>query len=290
MSFIFRNRDIGRKSCAYLSRYLGLPIYTSHGHRYDIETETLVPAELPSDAEYVIRWGCSGHLPNGPKIINKTTALAYTIDKRGSRKKFADAGLAPKTWLSLDAYMMDQGSELTPVVIRPSFHARGQNLFLCRTYAEARAAVSGLPEYYVSEYIAKEHEYRVFVVSGRVVAAVEKVPVDRSEVAWGCVDEGQFAYINWNEWSIPIMDNAVRTTLMAGLDFSAVDIMTRGSGADMGVYCLEINTAPGITPYYGDCYGKGVKYILDNGRDTIPLGTTGDWKSYIHPNVSSQAR
>lgn len=240
-------------------------------------------------ADIVFRWGTTSTLPGNPLVINKAEAIHYVFDKKNSRKDFADKGFAPKTWTSFSSFL-----ELPPepdhngLIVRKGQHSRSEFLHFCETMKEVYDAAHQYDSYYISEYIQKDHEYRVFVVSGRIIAVLEKHPASKDEISWGCVSDDDptsfFKYIPWDQWNTRMIETALGAFKMTDLDFGAVDMMTKSSDS----YVLEINTGPQLTPYYMKKFAQAFDYIIENGREVIPVsGST--WKHLIHPATSSEA-
>jgi glutathione synthase/RimK-type ligase-like ATP-grasp enzyme len=271
MSFILRYGKMGVKSCPIIAEEAGLEVFTSG----DI---------LPKDAAYMFRWGSTASVGGDVKVVNKIKAISKTADKAGFRKIIADAGLAPKTWLDYRAFKEEVKF---PVLVRPAEHQRSQGMYVCNDPWEVMEAIQQVGnEYYISEFIQKTKEFRVFVSSGRVAWVIEKTPKDKNAASWGCVEDGDFEYIGWGDWPIGLVDNALKSFALSDLDFGAIDIIMDANG----FYTLEINTAPAVTPYYSKTIGKTFKWIVENGRDHFPLREIKDWKDAIHPAVSNQAR
>jgi predicted ATP-grasp superfamily ATP-dependent carboligase len=71
------------------------------------------------------------------------------------------------------------------------------------------------------------------------------------------------------------------------LDFGGVDIIVDKYGIP---YVLEINSAPSQTsPYRQQCVAKVFDYIVENGKETISLGSSGKYLRYIHPAIEPKA-
>lgn len=244
--------------------------------------------ELPvfTKDDHVVRWGTSRHVPNGPKILNKSKAMAETSNKGIFRKKVADAGWAPPTWLSVFDYLADYDPDHS-VIIRPLVHQRSEQLFHCETTKQIGDACKSIGEgnYYISQYIKKEKEFRVFIAQGRPFIVVEKNPPDKNAVTWGCVEQGTFDYIAWEDWPVDVVKCAVESFNLSGLDFAAIDIIYKDGKA----YFLEANTAPEILGYYGQCFAKVFSYMFEKGRDRIPVKDYTNWKNMIHPAMSNKA-
>lgn len=238
-----------------------------------------------SNDDYVIRWGTTRHVPNGVKIINKASQMAITSNKGKFRKKAADVGLAMPTWIDLKGYLKDI-EEFVPVIVRPLIHQRSEHVYMCNTIRDVGQAVDAIGnDFYISHYIPKEKEYRVFVAQGRPFIVVEKMPEDRSAVTWGCVEAGTFEYIPWDEWPEEVVRVATESFNLSGLDFAAVDIIYKDGKA----YFLECNTAPEILGYYGASFAKVFKHMFANGRERIPVVDYTNWKNCIHPAMSVKA-
>lgn len=250
-----------------------------------ITKEDKLPAFTKDD--HVIRWGCGRTIPNGPKIINKTKAIAQTSEKGLFRNTVAKAGpWAPKTWLNL-VDLLEAGLPDNGVIIRPLVHERSEGLHHAKTFAEVGTICKKIGEghYYMSEYIPKEKEYRVFIAQGRPFIVVEKAPKDKKAISWGCVEEGNFDYIFWEDWDKQVVQCAVESFNLSALDFAAIDIIYKDGKA----YFLEANTAPEILGYYGASFAKIFKWMFEKGRERIPVTTYDNWKNIIHPAMSGKA-
>ena len=247
-----------------------------------------IPKLGPND--WVIRWGCTAHVAakgaNGPKTINKKSAIGETVNKGTFRSKVAEIGHAPKTWRNVEDWFLEFEPAL-PVIIRPLFHQRSEGLFFCKTADEVKAAVKKIgPEYYISEYIAKTKEWRVFVAQGRVMIVAEKLPKDRKAITWGCVEDGELDYQYWNDWNPALVKCAVESFNLSKLDFAAIDVMEK----DGKFYFLEANTAPEVWRYYGETFGKVFTHMINVNRERIPVVSFDNWKDCIHPALSPLAK
>jgi hypothetical protein len=270
MSYILRYGNAGLKMCPVIGETAGLDVFKTGD-------------ALPKDAEYVFRWGTTAGVDNGPKIVNKIPAIRETCDKRLFRAKLAAKGLAPRTWTDADAFRNEVGNKEFDVLVRPSEHKRSEGIYHCTNAWDVMDAVHKIGyEFYISEYIKKVAEYRVFVVSGRVAWVIEKTPQNKDDVSWGCVDAGAFDYVVWQDWPLSVVQNAVDAFYVSSLDFGAIDVI---QAADGTAYTLEINTAPYLTPYYARTIGKTFKYIMKNGRDRFPAMVFNTWRDAAHPAI-----
>lgn len=144
--------------------------------------------------------------------------------------------------------------------------------------------------WYASELINKVAEYRVYVMSGRVVTVAEKTPDDPSAVAWNVAQGGRFDVVNWGGWPLEVCRVALEAFKHSGLDFSGVDVMVDTEGK---AYVIELNSAPslpllsnGSISYRQKCMAKAFKYIADNGKEHFnPPSRYDHWSDVIHPAI-----
>lgn len=271
-NYIVRCNGVGPKSCPAIAELAGMKVV-------NVSEES-----LPADAEMIFRWGTITSLPNGPKVVNKKSALETSGDKRGFRITLSDAGLAPKTFGSLDDLLINSPQWPSgALLVRPAHHKRSEGMYLCKSPQELLKAIKDIDgRYYISEFVNKQKEFRVFVAQNRVVWMIEKHPKSADEISWGCVEDGNFDYVGWSEWPKKVVKVALESMKLSGLDFGAVDILVDEDGRAL---VTEINTAPWLSPYYIKCIAKVFSYIVKNGRDHFPDTENLDWQSVIHPAI-----
>ena len=259
--------------------------------------ETPNGKDILNNTDWLVRWGCTS--PAGFKnsnTINISSAIKQVAHKSGFRKLIAnsnEAYLAPKTIFSLgEAENVD-----FPLVLRPEAHSQGRNLWLVNSYQELVDRVQSEPclrkgNWYASEYINKVAEYRIYVVSGRVVTVANKTPDDPNAVAWNVAQGGRFDVVRFGDWYLNALDVAVRSFNYTGLDFGGVDIMVDDKGR---AYLIEVNSAPSLPvmvegqhSYRQQCMAKALMYISERGKERMEVGE-GNWKQYIHPSISDKA-
>lgn len=168
-------------------------------------------------------------------------------------------------------------------------HHQGRNLFFCTNKAELISAVGRCGAgYYVSEFIDKAAEYRVFCGSGRAVAVAKKTPGNPGDVAWNVARGGSFDNVRFDDWPLNAVKYALKAHKLTGLDFSGVDVMVDAQGMP---YVLEVNSAPSLTsPYRQQCFAKLFDYIILNGHTEIPIiQEPGGYRKFIHPCISDRA-
>ena len=240
---------------------------------------------IPEDDVY-IRWGCTANLPRRAKVINKAGAIHQVNDKAGFRATLNEHGLCPKTWFS--PANVPAEALMSGVIVRPNRHAQGRNIHLVHDRDELDALQRRYGEIYISEYIRKVEEYRVFVAQGRAVWVAKKTPADPDALAWNVAKGGRFDNVRWGDWPLKAVKKSIEAFNLTELDFGGVDVMVDGQGE---VYIIEINSAPSQTsPYRISCVAKAFDYMIGNGTDRIPLTQErGGWRKFIHPAVSEEA-
>ena len=276
--YLVRRRKLGRGSCR------GIKEYSQQG----VQVKRHWTDHMPKpEGGYIFRWGCTAQVPTGGKVVNSVAAIQFVNDKVTSRLLFANHGEAPDSKDSL-ALFNDY-----PAIIRPRKHAQGRHLYLVNNKQEAEAVLLSKPitfanGFYISEYIKKKAEYRVFIVSGRAVWVAKKTPSDPEAIAWNVAQGGKFENVGWMEWPIKVIKCAITCFNLTELDFGGVDVMVDEDG---DTYCLEINSAPSQTsPYRMECTAKAFDYIIEHGRDRIPTSEqVGKYRKYIHPAIDPEA-
>lgn len=282
MTYILRRRKLGRTSCREIAAKSELV-------KQVVRTDARV---FPSTTGWVFRWGDTSTLPQGTRVVNTSEAIHTVANKAAFRRTLADADLAP-------AYYGDNSmgiAALTPeiiargVVVRPLRHHQGRHTYLCKTPQELAAAFRACPNgYYVSEFIDKVAEYRVFVSQGRAVWVAKKTPGNPQDVAWNVARGGRFDNVGFGDWPLKAVKDSIEAMSLSGLTFGGVDIMVDNAGE---CYVLEINSAPSQTsPYRQACVAKAFDWIVSkNSKELIPMTTArGAWRKFIHPCLSDEA-
>lgn len=234
----------------------------------------------PKDSDYVFRWGCTANT-FAKKTVNTAAAIHKVYDKIGFRREMDALELCPKTWFSIGEFM-DRGAMMFPVLVRKNKHSRSEDMYVCNTGRELIdiCETLGKDNYYISELVKKEHEYRVMFCSGRVIGVIEKIPRNKEDVSWGCVEVGEYKYINWEEWPLDMVEVAMKAADLSGLDFGAIDVISD----DKRHYVLEINSACWLSPYFCKIFIQAFDYIVKNGKKIIPRVLDKGYKGYIHPS------
>ena len=217
------------------------------------------------EVDLTIRWGCTSPAPS-KKVFNSIAAIQSVNDKVNSRCLLSNASLAPLT--ALLSEVMENGvvgaGLVFPVVVRPPVHAQGRHCYKCDNMGEVIRAALMCAGGYVSAYIPKVAEYRVFVAQGRAVWVANKTPDNPNAVAWNVAQGGRFDNVRFNDWPLKAVRIAIEAFNKFELDFGGVDVMVDANG---GVFVLEINSAPSQTSLYRQtCVAKVFDYMIDNGK------------------------
>ena len=281
MITFFRRRGLGNTSCREMARIINEEL----GGEAQVVRNDSAGAIVPGDT--VVRWGCTSTIPAlNVTVINGSASIHKCNDKAGARMLLQEAGVpVPTTWRDFSAV------EGYPVIVRPAHHSRGKYLYLADDDVTLqvilqdhfnRGVGSG---FYISKYIPKVREVRVFVANGRAVWVAEKTPGNPDDVAWNVARGGRFDNVKWADWPVPAVRAAVAASNVIGTDFTGVDVML---DADNNPYVLELNSAPSQTsPYRQLCSAKAFKWMYDHRGEKLPVVTEGGWKEYIHPAIRS---
>ena len=129
--------------------------------------------EWPDDLKVVFRWGCTANVPV-KTVVNKANAIHLVNDKSAFRHKLrSNKENVPITWFPEDSlkYLLSNPIEKNfPVIVRPNTHERGVNFFKCETIEKVYEALDKVGEsYYISKFIDKVKEFRVFVVQNIII-------------------------------------------------------------------------------------------------------------------------
>ncbi len=194
-------------------------------------------AEIPRDGNpppLVINWGGSDQLPTDLVALNRPEAVRISSDQVESLRRLGE--LAPRTVARPDETGL-LGSER--VVAKRRHGARGSG----KAVIWADAAWSERARYDLfQEFIPQRREYRVSVLSGRVVSAYLKQPPE------GASPEDLRP--GWSFERAQVLPRSVAASAREaarriGLDYAGVDVI---EDAHTGrVYCLEANAAPGMS-------------------------------------------
>ena len=246
---------------------------------------------FPSNVSVVFRWGCTSSYDFPcfeSKTVNTAESIHWCADKKQGRLDMQAAGVpVPKTYASYDSWAEADYVEGMTFVARPSTHSQGRHLLHTDSVVELSAFEDAHGDIYISEFIDKEHEYRVFVCQNRAVWVAKKTPGNPEDVAWNVAAGGRFDNVRWGEWPMQVVRAALQAAKVSGTDFCGVDVMVDYDG---NPYVLEVNSAPSQTsPYRQQCVAKAFDYIVLNGKEHFDDPENySSWKKVIHPAVWSR--
>ncbi len=181
----------------------------------------------------------------GVPVVNPPKAIERTVDKFLTTALLAEAGLpVPETIVCQRPEEAEAAvASFGEAVIKPLFGSLGHGLMRVRTREDARHMARAVTQmrsvFYVQQAI--DHggsDYRVFVVGGRVLGAIERRAPEgqwRTNVAIGGVARAA-------ELTTEAEALAVRAAEAVGADYAGVDLLPSRDGQ---VYVLEVNGIPG---------------------------------------------
>jgi RimK family alpha-L-glutamate ligase len=242
------------------------------GARIGLEAQVLTPPEAARQAaegELVlshldVRRTLDGVEPGSAKlrelrargvtVLNGPEAMLACHDKLVTALRLGRAGLPhPETaYLSAASTRRDVSRLRFPLVVKPRFGSRGENVSVCEDQDELGSLLSRLRKLgwfrrqgaLIQELVPPAgHDLRILVAGGHVVGAVRRVAPPgewRTNVALGAVRR-------------PVRPQphecrlAVAAAAAAGTDLAGVDLIPRPDG---GLAVLEVNGAPEFTAAY----------------------------------------
>jgi len=274
MATIIRRRKLGMSSVKNISAFSKTGIKWVRSDR-----------AIPND-DVFIRWGCTANVPLGAKVINSAASIHQVANKKDFRRVLNDAKLCPTTWFNHHDVPM---AELAKgVIVRRARHAQGRDIWLLHDHDKLANLCNRLGDYYISSYVDKQEEYRVFVMQGRAVCVARKTPANPDALAWNVAKGGRFDNVRWDAWPLKAIKVSIEAFNLSKLDFGGVDVMIDKDGE---CTILEINSAPSLTsPYRQECMAKGFDYLLTKVKERLPLvQDRGGYTKFIHPAVCDRA-
>ena len=193
-------------------------------------------SDIPHDSEsppLVLNWGAHESLPGDLVTLNRPDAVRIASDQVESVRRLGE--LAPRTVLRPDDIHL-VGSDR--VVAKQRQGARGRG----KAVIPADAAWSERCRYDLfQELVPRHREYRLSLLSNRVVSAYLKQPPDGTP--------SEDLHPNWSFERVDVLPRAVVSAAREGarrigLDYAGVDVIEDPGGR---VYCIEANAAPGMS-------------------------------------------
>jgi hypothetical protein len=194
------------------------------------------PADIPRDGPppLVLNWGSERTLPDDLVALNQPAAVEVASDQVSSLPLLGD--LAPRTVVNPQDIPLLGGDR---IVAKRRRGSRGSDVAVL----PANAPAHELANYDLfQEFIPDRQEYRVSVLSGRVVSAYarhrpEGSPSDDPHPGW--------RYERASVLPRSVVNAARDAAQRVGLDYAGIDVVEdRSTGR---IYCLEANAAPGMS-------------------------------------------
>ena len=181
----------------------------------------------------------------GVPVINSPRAIERAVDKFYTSALLQEAGLPTVETVVCEraADAMAAVREFGDAVIKPIFGSMGHGIVRVSDPDVAFRVVKTLETTRAVFYVQRAidpggRDYRLFVIGGRVLAAIERHAAEgdwRSNVARGATAVAFNAPSEWQQM-------AVSAAAAIGADYAGVDLLP---AADGRVYVLEVNGIPG---------------------------------------------
>jgi RimK family alpha-L-glutamate ligase len=182
----------------------------------------------------------------GVRIYNRTQAIERTVDKAMTSFLLRMHGVAtPATWVCESRAQVELVRQAAiqnnqQLVIKPLFGSQGQGVRKLLGHESLPVPMQQYVDgvYYLQQFIEsadKPHDYRVFVVNGKVVAAMRRLGNGWvNNVASG----GRCEAVHPNRQMIQL---ALKAAQAVDIDYCGVDIIQAAGGE---YYVLEVNSIP----------------------------------------------
>jgi glutathione synthase/RimK-type ligase-like ATP-grasp enzyme len=185
----------------------------------------------------VVCWGV--RYKGDKKALNR---MAGAYDKLQQLVKLREAGVS-----TLDAYERPPlQQELYPLIARNRHHVAGRDIRVCLQPEDAVFAFQHAGSEFLTKFIPRKAEYRVWVFRRRHLGTYEKYLAHPQRYRrFGCNARNGFAFRLLAEANVPrdSVELGAKALDALGLDFGAVDILVPKAGTPV---VLEVNTAPGV--------------------------------------------
>ena len=250
---------------------------------------TNVPQEY---ADLMIRWGCTASIGTDCRLVyNKAEGIRLASNKGKCRDILYQNNIAVPEPVDLTPLLRgtDWGVSF-PLVVRPTFHQKGKNFLLFNNFSDFMSGwqrVSRLDQPYASRFYPKTTEYRVHIAHGKVLIVQQKLQTSVTNGEnWSHGNGYSFEVVGWKQYRKDIVDLAVKTIEVLGLDFGAVDIMADplDSSLPKAVVC-EVNTSPRLEGYTAERYAEYFDWLIQNKETRhfdIPEGLSARHYAFKH--------
>ena len=178
----------------------------------------------------------------GVSVYNDGRAIERTVDKAMTSFLLHQAGIAtPPTWVcesrrQAHAIIQAHLKINRQMVIKPLFGSQGQGVRLLNVQTALPLPMDGFVDgvFYLQAFIEAPHDYRVFVVNGRAVAAMRRSGANwLHNVAQGARCEAAD--------EADVLNLAVRAARALDIAYCGVDIIRDSEGK---LWVLEVNSIP----------------------------------------------
>jgi len=213
---------------------------------------------VPRKNDVLINWGnprnpCFDAAP----MLNKPYNVGVAGDKLESFKMFDHDGVPTVDWTGNREVAVEWLREGFVVIARTLKRASGGKGIVVVTQPDdgdkMEDMIMKLPSCKLyTKYTPHSGEYRVHVVKGKIIDFVRKKKMSPEKLEEQGLEFNKLIRNHDNGWvfgrdgveiSDKIAEVAVKAVKALGLDFGAVDII---NSKRRGVFCLEVNTAPGM--------------------------------------------
>lgn len=181
----------------------------------------------------------------GVTVYNDGRAIERTVDKAMTSFLLHQNGIAtPKTWVCESRAVAHQIMAQNPfqLVIKPLFGSQGQGVRMVEKTLNEKLPlprdqfVDGV--FYMQQFIAATHDYRVFVVNNQVVAAMKRTGVSwLHNVAQGAKCES----IIDKSTEEDVLTTAILAAKALDIAYCGVDVIRDENGQ---LFVLEVNSIP----------------------------------------------
>lgn len=215
----------------------------------------------------VLNWG-SSELPaevGKCRVLNRSENVRIAGNKKLTLEALSRAGIGVPPFTS-DRNIAVQWLQANRVVVARKVltgHS-GNGIIILESGDEFEEA----PLY--TQYIPKTAEYRVHVISGRIVDIQRKIKDPERDVSdWKVRSHGNgFIFVRNNDQGVsymdvaekPVKDLALQSVQILGLDFGAADVIWNKKQGR--AYILEVNTACGLEGHSIGVYTEGLKRLV----------------------------
>jgi len=259
---------------------------------------------VKSEFYKIFTWGNVRKLPKLGEVHNHPDLVSAAADKGKYRLLLESEIVKAMDWNNYINYIpttkdVDEAKAWIrqggTYILRPQFHHGANDFHVIKSSPDnINEALSKFDKYYkegsyLSQYIKKDKEYRVFIMHKKVVFVIEKIVDNPDEYAWNVANGGRMVNVRWGNWDPVVVNAALLANYHDKLQYGAYDIMVSNGIA----YVLEVNTSPKVEEeYWSSCIAKAFDYALENNIGLYGFGTPGIyfdgwgqsfWKTVIHP-------